>query len=255
MNGRARAAVGAAGIVGLILFLAIGFSGLPLSGHYPGPYGDVVAPLAVFARNTTDAVSAVNFDFRGLDTLGEEFILFTSALGVALLLRQSEDGSQEKGERHDRAPGHSAPPISDAVRTFGAATVGVTVLFGLYVVSHGAISPGGGFQGGVILATAPLVVYLCSTPAVFGQIAPRRLVEGAEALGAAGYALLGGLGLLAGGAFLQNVVPLGKTGTLSGGGTILLINLSVGLEVAGGIVLLMVAFLDEALRERRDQEH
>jgi multicomponent Na+:H+ antiporter subunit B len=256
MNGRARAWVGGLGIAGIAALLLVAFSGLPSSGHYPGPYGDVVSPLSVFARHTTDAVSAVNFDIRGLDTLGEEFILFTSALGVSLLLRQSEESGKNKGDGDDAEPARKVAPTSDAIRTFGAATVGFTALFGLYIVSHGDISPGGGFQGGVVLATAPLVVYLCSSPEIFERIAPRRLVDGGEALGAAGYALIGLAGVVFGGALLQNVVPLGKTGAITGGGTILLINLTVGLEVAGGIVLLMLAFLDEALRERRrEREH
>jgi multicomponent Na+:H+ antiporter subunit B len=251
LNGHTRGVLASLGIAGVLFTLIWGALDLPAVGHYLGPYGDVVSPLAVFARHATDAVSAVNFDFRGLDTLGEEFILFTSVLGVTLLLRQSEEGAKEGEESDDHAQGRPVPPTGDAVRSFGAGTVGLVVLFGVYMVTHGAMTPGGGFQGGVVLATVPLLVYLSSSPRIFERIAPRKAVEAGESVGAFGYVLIGLFGVVAGEQFLRNVVPLGKAATLTGGGTIVLLNLTVGLEIATGFVLLMIAFLDEALERRK----
>jgi len=251
VSGGARAVLAGLGIAGVVFVILWGAVDLPAVGHYLGPYGDVVTPLAVFARHSTDAVSAVNFDFRGIDTLGEEFILFTSVLGVTLLLRQSEEGAKGEGESEDRAQGRPTPSTGDAVRSFGSGMVGLLVLFGTYMVTHGTVTPGGGFQGGVILATVPLLVYLSSSAEIFERIAPRRLVEAGESAGAFGYVLVGLFGVIAGVEFLRNVVPLGKTGTLTGGGTTVLLNLTVGLEVATGFVLLMLAFVDEALQRRR----
>ena len=83
------------GIAFFVLFL-IAFRGLPPIGHYRGPYGDVLNAVAVNERHSTDVVSAVNFDYRGFDTLGEESILFASVIGVTLLLRKQP--REEKGE-------------------------------------------------------------------------------------------------------------------------------------------------------------
>jgi multicomponent Na+:H+ antiporter subunit B len=69
-------------------------------------------------------------------------------------------------------------------------------------------------------------------------------------MGAAGYAAIGFLGLITGGAYLENVLWLGTPGQLNSGGTITLINLSTGLEVAGGFVLLLYAFLEQTLEIR-----
>src|SRR5205085_1842460 len=80
---------------------------------------------------------------------------------------------------------------SDATRAFGVALVGLTVVFGLYMISHGQTTPGGGLQGGVILATAPLSVYLAADARTFQRIAPRSLGEWAGSLAAAGYVVLG----------------------------------------------------------------
>ena len=62
---------------------------------------------------------------------------------------------------------------------------------------------------------------------------PRELVHAVEALGAGGYVLIGLGCLAAGGAFLQNVLPFGTKGSIFSGGTIALIDVSVGLEVSG----------------------
>src|SRR5205085_7869600 len=136
-----------------------------------------------------------------------------SVAGAALLLRKVEEeehDSQEESESEDRQPGRAAPPTSDAIRAFGVALVGLTVLFGLYMISHGQTTPGGGFQGGVILATAPLSVYLCAEAKSFQRIAPKWLVEWAEAVGAAAYVLFGLAAVVMGVQFLRNVTPYGE---------------------------------------------
>jgi multicomponent Na+:H+ antiporter subunit B len=80
------------------------------------------------------------------------------------------------------------------------------------------------------------------------------LIDLSESTGAAGYVAVGLLGLAAGAAFLENVLPLGRPGALLSAGTIPLINVSVGLEVAGGFVLLLSEFLEQTLVVRRPGE-
>src|SRR5665213_2214189 len=62
---------------------------LPAWGSYRGPYGDAISRLVVYQRHATDAVNAINYDYRALDTLGEEFILFTAVLGVMRTVQRS----------------------------------------------------------------------------------------------------------------------------------------------------------------------
>jgi multicomponent Na+:H+ antiporter subunit B len=230
------------------LFLA-GLRGLPPFQHYRGPYGYVANAISVPERSITDVVTAVNFDFRGFDTLGEEFILFTAVIGVAALLRRLAGETQETEEQ--TAPGRRELETSDATRVFTLTLVGMVTLFGIYIVAHGQITPGGGFQGGAILATAPLMVYLAGDFESFRRIASPRLVEPAEALGAAGYVFIGLAAMFLGFAFLYNFIPKGGPGTVISGGTVALISASVGLEVAAGFVLLLNTFLEEFLRRGR----
>jgi len=70
-----------AGAAGLAAFYLWGLTGLPGFGHYPGPYGDLINRIAVAQTKATGVVSAINFEYRGFDTLGEEFILFTPPSG------------------------------------------------------------------------------------------------------------------------------------------------------------------------------
>src|ERR1700761_2330311 len=76
----------------LIFFslFALASKNLPPWGQYRGPYGDAISRLAVYERHATDAVNAINYDYRAFDTLGEEFILFTAVLGVMMLLRREK---------------------------------------------------------------------------------------------------------------------------------------------------------------------
>lgn len=232
--------------LGWVFFLA--YSSLAPFGYGESKYGDMVNAITVPERHITDAVTAVNFDIRGFDTLGEEFILFTSVIGVVLLMRRQKD--EPAGDHEDQASGRIVSPASDAVRVISLLLIAPTVLFGVYVVTHGQVTPGGGFQGGVILSTAPLLLYLCADYTQFRRAVPRRLVEASEAFGAAAYILIGGACVALGGLFLQNLLPLGKNGTITAGGIVAFIDLGVGLAVSGGLSLALLAYLEELLEEK-----
>jgi multicomponent Na+:H+ antiporter subunit B len=240
--------VSLAGLLGLVLWA---FVGLPDFGHYRGPYGEILNRVAVPERSTTDVVTAVNFDYRGFDTLGEEFILFAAVIAVASILRTL------RGERtrppDDDAAGRDVPETSLPIRVTGLGLVAPTILVGIYIVAHGHQTPGGGFQGGVVLATALLLTYLSADYMTLRAVGPSWLLELAEGLGAAGFALIGVAGLVFGSAFFENVLGKGIPGELPSAGTIPLSNAAVGLAVTGGFVFMLSEFLEQALTRRRDR--
>lgn len=225
----------AASGAGLAALLLWGVSGLPAFGHYAGPYGYVLNAVAPNERHATNVVTATTFDYRGFDTLGEEFILFAAAMGVALLLRDVREG----GEQLQRGV------VNDAVRLVGLAFVPALLVLGLYVVAHGMITPGGGFQGGVVLASAFLLVWLAGEYRVFRKLTPPQGVDLAKGTGAGGYVVIGIAALLLGHAFLRNILPLGTTGKLNSGGSMLLLNLATALEVSAAFVLIFTEFIEE----------
>jgi multicomponent Na+:H+ antiporter subunit B len=120
-------------------------------------------------------------------------------------------------------------------------------VLGLDVVMHGYITPGGGFQGGVVLSAAFVLVYLAAGYRSYCRLAPERAVDFAKAIGAGTFAVVGLVALLIGGAYLQNLLPhsLGEPGTLASSGSIVILNAGVGLEVGAAFVLLFSEFLQE----------
>jgi multicomponent Na+:H+ antiporter subunit B len=244
---RVRLVVFLVGLAGFGFLLVWGLSGLPDFGHYKGPYGIELQKVGVQQRKATDLVSSTTFDYRGFDTMGEEFILFAAATGLAVLLRRQRgerrDIEHEGGHPEDRRRRES----SDALRVLALPAVGAVVVLGVYIVAHGHLTPGGGFQGGVILAAVPVLAYLAGQALVAEELSPGAAIELAESAGAAAFVCIGIGGLIAGVAFLYNFVPLGTPGNLLSAGTIPLLNVSVGVEVTGGVTLVFGEFLDQRM--------
>jgi multicomponent Na+:H+ antiporter subunit B len=249
VTSRQRLAVFLAGAAGLAAFVLWGLAGLPGFGHYPGPYGDIINRVTVAQTNATAAVSAVNFGYRAFDTLGEEFILFAAAAGVATVLRHL------RGERVIRtrcaALDRVAPPASDALRTAALAFTGPAVLLGWFLATHAQTSPSGGFQGGVLLATAFALVFLAGQVLLFRRASPADLTDIAEAVGAGGFAAAGLAALPLSLPYLSNYLPLGgRPGAVSSSGTIALISFLVGIEVGAAFLLILGELMDQALLVR-----
>ncbi len=220
---------------------------LPAWGDYRGPYGDQISTLAVYERHATDAVNAINYDFRGFDTLGEEFILFTAVLGVMLLLRRDPDTDPQHVKEVASSKLGDRPVLSSTVRAFTLPAILVTVVFGLYLGLHGQLTPGGGFHAGVILATAPLLLYISENTEAFKNSTSHVAIEVIEAVGAGSYALIGVAPLLAGLPLLTNILPMGTTGDVFSSGTIALISACVGVEVTAAFLLVIYTYLQEII--------
>lgn len=245
MSRTARLLLFGVGAAGFGVVLVYGLAGLPAFGHYHGVYGQVLDGIGVTERHATDLVTALNFDFRAFDTLGEEFILFASVLGVVLILREMR-GEHER-PRQDEADEHTFADASEALRALSLAIIPALLALGVYIVVHGQITPGGGFQGGVILAAGPLAVFLAGRYVRMRIVAPAALVEIGEAVGAIGYGLVGLAGLVFAGVFFKDFLPLGLAGHLISAGQIDVASVAVGLEVSGAFLVAYSEFLDQAL--------
>ena len=240
-----------AGMAGLAAFYLWGLAGLPGFGNYPGPYGDILNRIAVGQTRATGVVSAINFEYRGFDTVGEEFILFVAATGVATVLRHLR--GEREGAASDEAVGRDLPPTSEAVKMVALLLTGPAVVMGWYLAAHAQTSPSGGFQGGVVLATAFILVYLAGQYLTFRRVSPVDVTDAVEALGAGGFAAVGIAAVAMGLPYLTNFLPLGTTpGAVTSSGTIVLISLFVGVEVAAAFVLIVVELLDQTLLLREE---
>jgi len=139
---------------------------------------------------------------------------------------------------------------------FGADVLfGAIVIFGLYIIMHGHLTPGGGFQGGAVVATGvALVIVAYSYEEVIGMVKKFVLTiqESAGLVMFAGVALIAiGLGttfffnfLANSGSLFGMTVPFGpNSGELNTGGVLPLMNIAVGIEVWGGLAIIILYML------------
>ena len=239
MSGRIRLLVLGPALAGLGALFAWAIAGLPAFGDYRGPYGFVLNRLVVPLRHTTNVVMGTNFDVRGVDTMGEEFILYASVVGVTLLLRDETRARQaERRTRRLRI---------ETVRLLGVPMIGGGLLVGLWLMAFGYITPGGGFQGGVLAAGAVLLLYVVGSHRDYRPFRNEHVLDPLEAVGVGGYAIIGLAALASGSAFLTNLFGLGRTGTLLSGGSIPFLNWAAAIAVTCAMVLLFAEFLETYL--------
>jgi multicomponent Na+:H+ antiporter subunit B len=242
---RVRTLVALVGVAGVGVLLALAFLRMPEFGATLHTYRDA-SVVAALRQVSPNAVSSVNFDQRALDTLGEEIILFGSVIGAATLLRLA------KGERRRRSS--TSDTALPSTRLLGYVLLPVALLLGLDVVAHGHLTPGGGFQGGVVLATGVHLSYVAGSYRALRRLRPLDWYEYAESVGVGAFVALGCAGMLAGSAFLANFLPHGAFGALFSAGTVPLLSIAVGIEVAAGIVVLLAQFLEQAHAVRVEGE-
>jgi multicomponent Na+:H+ antiporter subunit B len=243
MSRSARLVVFLIGGVGLAVLLGFAIARMPVFGADRHPYRDTTVAAAL-ARRAPNVVTSINFDQRGLDTFGEEAILFASVIGAVTLLRPGEH------ERPRTPP--DAGRVLSATRLLGYVMLPVTLVVGADVVVHGHLTPGGGFQGGVVLATGLHLLYVAGSYPALRRLRPLRWYEYAESAGMAAVVALGVAGLAAGAGFLANVLPTGVFGSLVSAGTVPLFSVAIGVEVAAGVVVLLAGFLAQDLAMRKE---
>jgi len=239
-----------AAVAGVAAFYLWGLAGLPGFGNYPGPYGDIINRIAVAQTKATGVVSAVNFSYRGFDTVGEEFILFVAATAMAVVLRHLR--SEREQDSRAATGDWSIPAASDSMRLVALIFAGPVVVMGWFLASHAQTSPSGGFQGGVVLATAFFLIYLSGEYLLFRRISPAGITGAFEAAGAGGFAAIGVAAVVMGLPYLKNFLPLGTTpGAVSSSGTIALISFFVGVEVAAAFILIVGELVEQTLLVRQ----
>ncbi|MCO5170919.1 MAG: DUF4040 domain-containing protein [Planctomycetes bacterium] len=214
--------------------------------------GDRAAPVHVHpkvARHYIDRsmeetgvpnmVTVVLASYRGYDTMFETCVVFTAALGVMVLLRRRRDAAQPLPEP---TPGEMRDQAIFTVMT--RMTAPFVLVYGSYVITHGELGPGGGFQGGVILAAAYLIYALVHGLAAAQRALPPRVTDLGAGAGVLIYAGVGVVCLLLGGDFLA-YDALNQADPVKGqqlGMT--LVELGVGLTVA----CVMVTIFNEVAR-------
>lgn len=220
------------GIMGILLRTA---ADLPAFGRADNPTNNEVP--ARYIEKGLQETGAVNIvagmilDYRAFDTLGESNVLFVAACTVVILLRLQ----QGDGHRLPRSVAEELTwePRHDVIlQTMASLLVPLALMFGLYVVLNGHLSPGGGFSGGTVMGAA-LILYL----AAFGfEKAERfftfRTFRAVSVCALGFYALAKAYSFFTGANGLPSVFTPGTPGALFSAGLIPYLNIAVGLVVA-----------------------
>ena len=188
-----------------------------------------------------NVVTAVLGTFRGYDTLGEVFVVFTAGIGVLFLL--SAGNGAAAGLRREGRPDGSAIGLSDDLipRVVGRLLVPFILLFGLYVQFHGEYGPGGGFQAGALLAAGFILYALVEGEGRTLEALPKKALIALTVAGALLYGAVGLAGIFLGAEFLNYSVL--SSDPVKGQQTgIILIELGVGMTVTGVLLSIFHAF-------------
>lgn len=218
----------------LMAMLLTAVSWLPTFGEADRPVNNEVS--ARYIENGLQETGAVNIvtgmilDYRAFDTLGESHVLFIATCTVLILLRLDSKEDKELYGRSDRV--HE--PKNDVIlQTVARILVPPIFIFGIYVILAGHLGPGGGFSGGAVIG-AGMILYLNAfgfekTERFFTAKTYRRMSFCALAC----YSLAKSYSFYTGANHIESIIPLGTPGAILSSGLILILNICVGVVVAG----------------------
>lgn len=134
--------------------------------------------------------------------------------------------------------------MTSIVKTVTQVVVGVIFLYGLYIISHGHLTPGGGFAGGAIIAGAFILLVLAYGSNVLGLKAREAGSSIFESLAILGFLMLAVAAFFFGShVFFNNYLPRGRIGELVSAGAIPLYNIAIGVEVAAALFTIFLALV------------
>lgn len=211
------------------------------------PYGSDTAPTVNevaqrYVEQGTQETGAVNtvagmiLDYRAFDTLGESFVLFTAMCAVTILLNRS---GKRRWLLQPDVVDYASDPIVAPMSRF---LIPVILVFGIYILLNGHLSPGGGFSGGAILAAGlMLFAMVWGDAAASAVLRPRRL-QTVVLCSLGFYCLAKSYSFYTGANHLHSVISPGTPGRILSAGLILPLNVAVGFVVCSTMYSLYMYF-------------
>lgn len=178
----------------------------------------------------TNFVAGMILNYRAFDTLGESSVLFIAATAVIILLFRHKTKAEEKAEAIEE---EFYEDKHDVILRHGALIlVPVTLIFGVYVLFNGHLSPGGGFSGGTIMGAALILYNLAFGDRSTKKFFNYKINKVVKILALGFYALSQAYAFYVGANHLPSIIDNGVAGTILSSGLILPLNVCVGFEVA-----------------------
>ena len=206
---------------------------LPLFAETNTPTDNDVSHHYVEAgRDETGAVNTVAgmiLDYRAFDTLGESFVLFTATCAVLLLLEQAEKKSKAKPAKKESFLYRNDAIVCTVVKLL----VPIILVFGVYILFNGHLSPGGGFSGGAILGAGVILYAMAFGEEKAAKIFTPKIIRGVTVASLSFYCLAKSYSFFTGNEFngIHSFIKPGTPGDFLSGGLILPLNIAVGCVV------------------------
>lgn len=222
--------------IALITILMLAVSYLPPVGNADNPVNNEVA--AKYIEDGMQDTGAVNIvtgmilDYRAFDTFGESNVLFIATCTVLILLRNDKKKGKDSAEEAEKRDSYYEPKKDSILQKITFVLFPIIVIFGIYVILNGHLSPGGGFSGGAIIG-AGLILYLNA----FGfekteRFFTEKTYKWISFCSLSFYCLAKSYSFFTGANHLESGIPLGTAGDIISSGLILPLNICVGLVVA-----------------------
>ena len=211
----------------MITILLITVSFLPAFGNPDNPVNNEVSQRYIEKgleeTGAVNIVSGMILDYRAFDTLGESTVLFAAASSVMMLMRKEKKGKEITDK--------FSPKRDPIVKIVAKFIIPVLLVFGIYIVLNGHLSPGGGFSGGAMMGAA-LILY----SSAFGyknikKVVTEKFVRNVTFFSLIFYACAKSYSFYCGSHHLETGIPLGTPGAILSSGLILPLNIAVGLVV------------------------
>lgn len=221
-------------VVGMLMYAVCN---LPGYGNAENPVNNEVSQKyledGLEDTGATNAVAGMILDYRAFDTFGESTVLFVAVAAVIMLTKRNMNQKDEAGERLVAQETEVDTKDQNLILKYGSMfLVPFIILFGVYIILNGHISPGGGFSGGAVIG-AGLILYSIA----FGHKKISKVINYRSFTIITSCALLTYAGCKAysfytGANHLGGEIPKGIAGAILSGGFILPLNICVGIIVA-----------------------
>ncbi len=220
----------------LTILLLVTVSQLPRFGDANAPENNEVArryiEKGLEETGAVNIVAGMILDYRAFDTFGESCVLFVASCCVLMLLKEKKP---EPEKRYD--------PVNSAILQPAARIlVPIIIIFGIYVILNGHISPGGGFSGGAIIGTGFILYQTAFGFERTGKFLSEKFIKVITVLALSFYCFAKSYSFYTGANHLHSVITPGTPGAILSAGLIVYLNICVGIVVACTMYSFYAAF-------------
>jgi multicomponent Na+:H+ antiporter subunit B len=225
-------------LLGLLLYVVANMPPMGDAGN-PTNSSEVIERYLVQAEeetHTANVITGVILNYRGYDTMGEVSVIFCALAAVLAVL-----GREKRGKIYAYAD-RSRVPSSVIVRTMVSFLVPFIILFSVYTIMHGEISPGGGFQGGAIIGASMIIFTTIFGLFESSERIPQRIRAPLEGSAVITFFVVGVLGIVGGGNFLTYAWPNVAANLQPAIVVWLTILVEIGIGLGGAMVFISILF-------------